>query len=118
MPDIRPSQYLVAPTGYDELVHTDKDAWRLTIVLVDSENDRWGVKRFSYRLNRNTMEWSYEPIPSERTDQWREDHQFTYEEAANAALALVDDLVVNGMTAQEASDYVAARLKKERQTNG
>ncbi len=108
MGDVRPSQFIVTPTGYDDMVNSDRYIWTLTIDVVDSEQDRWAVKQRGFRLSRSTSEFDYEPLPSSRESDWIADHSFTLDEAKAAALELVDDVVVNGLTAQEASDWVAA----------
>lgn len=108
MADIRPTSFTVYPDGYADLVHSDRDLWTLTIDLVGERGDRWAVRRFGSRYDRLGC-IAPEPIPSSRDDHYLERHQFTLDEAKALASRLVADLRVNGLTAREASDFVASR---------
>jgi len=47
----------------------------------DSEKNLWGVfDKFGNRMNK-AKEFEHEPFPSSRTDEWIEEHSFTFQEA-------------------------------------
>lgn len=108
MSTIQPTAYTVYPTGYAEMVHSDKHTWTLRVELRDHDHDRWSVVGSVGALSRGGA-WDYEPLPSSRTERWLKSHRFTLGEALRRAERVVDELKVNMMTAQEASDWVAAR---------
>lgn len=48
---------------------------RISVELRDPKKNGWAVI-CNGRLNKNTMEFDYEPLPSSRTDEWIEAHTF------------------------------------------
>jgi hypothetical protein len=112
----RPTTYTVYPTGYADLVNSDKHMWTVTIEqrthALDG-TDTWAICHIGRCLNHDG-EWEYESIPSERADDFLVRCRWTsYREALAAATPIVDTLRLNGCTAQEASDDVAARLSAD-----
>ena len=55
----------------------------------------WAVRRMGRCLNRRG-EWSYEPIPSSRTDRWLRAHRFDLETALRLAEKAAPKVTVNG----------------------
>ena len=105
-PRVEPQVYVVRPTGYDELVNSDKDAWCLTVV--NGHAYGWSIRRgmatSGFAMNRKG-EWVLERRGSaqNRVRRW------PLEEALKLALRHVDTHQLNGHTAAEASAAVAAR---------
>ena len=108
--------YVVRPTGYDEMVHADRDSWCLYVVDGGSEYG-WAIRRggitspVEYGPNGDV---DFAPIPSSRTKKYLKAHRWPLDKALDLARAHVDSIVLNGCTAQEASDSVAARLAATR----
>ena len=111
MAEIRPTAYTAYPDGYDQMINSDKHAWTLKIELsgTDPDGRSWAVRWMGTRYSRDG-ERDFEPNPSSRTGHYIEHHSFTLDEAMRRASKWVDELIVNGRTAQQASDDVAARL--------
>jgi hypothetical protein len=105
-PRVAVDAYVVRPTGYDQMVNSDRDYWCLSVV--NGHAWGWRVKRHGFTgseaLNRKGQ-WIYEQRGSGRNKPRR----FTRDEALALALKYVDTLVMNGLTAQQASDYVEAK---------
>jgi hypothetical protein len=106
-PRVEADVYIVRPTGYDDLVHTDKDAWCLSVA--NGHAWGWSIRpgigmSGSKAMNRQG-EWIYELRGSGRNKPRR----WTLDEALRIALDHVDTHRINGDTAREASEHVAAR---------
>ncbi len=101
--------HTVYPTGYDAMVHSDKSMWAIIVRRVSRDRDLWMVESGGSALNRKG-ERDYVPMNSSRTKRWERSHWFPLAEALELAERLVDGLRWNYHTAQEASDWVAARL--------
>lgn len=71
----------------------------------------WAVIRLGYCLGADG-EWSYESIPSERTDEWLAGHRFDKETALRLAVEHAPKVTVNGWTVED------VLLKRERRTGG
>lgn len=107
-PRVRANSFAVYPTGYDQLVHSDKDGWCLTVT--DGHAYGWSIRRglgvsSPIAMNRHGR-WIVESRGSGRNKPRR----WPLDEALRIALAHIDTLRINGRTAQQASDEVAARL--------
>lgn len=63
--------------------------------------EMYAVKRLSQVLCVDG-EWDYEPIPSNRDDEWIATHRFSYDEAYQLAAKAAPDVVVNGFTVADA----------------
>ena len=50
------------------------------IELRDREKDLWAVMASGNRLSKD-LQWDYEPLPSSRTQEWIDNHSFTFPEA-------------------------------------
>ena len=106
-PRVQPDSYVVRPTCYDAMVNSDRDYWCLTVT--NGHAYGWSIRRGvgmsgGMALNRKG-EWIIESRGSGRNKPRR----WPLEEALAIALQHIDTVVINGCTAQEASDYVAAR---------
>lgn len=107
-PRVQPTEYVVYPTGYEGFVNSDRDAWCLTVT--NGHAWGWSVRRGrgmggGFAMNRK-CEWIYESRGSGRNKPRR----WPLREALQLALAHVDTHVLNGHTAAQASEWVAARL--------
>jgi len=63
-----------------KITEISTDDGQVKISLRDPKNNFWAIIQGMTRLNRNGS-WSIEPIPSNRTKEFIEQHSFTYEEA-------------------------------------
>jgi hypothetical protein len=106
-PRVHVDSYIVRPTGYDDLVQSDKDGWCLAVT--NGHAWGWSVRRASFSggpaMNRSG-EWIYETRGSGRNKPRR----YSLDEALRIALEHVDTHRINGYTAVEASDEVARRI--------
>lgn len=111
-PRVHTDRYLVRPSGYDDMVHSDRAFWCLSVV--DGHQWGWSVRRGSadspYAMNRKG-EWVLESRGSARNKARR----WPLEEALGLALKHVDTLTLNGHTAAQASAEVAARLAERQE---
>lgn len=100
--------YVIYPTGYDEFINSDKDAWCL--VVVNGHAWGWSVRRGRGTTGGAAMnrkgEWIYETSHS-KSNRFR---RYPCHEAINLAMKYVDTHRINRHTAAEASASVAARL--------
>lgn len=111
-PRVQVDSYVVYPTGYEQLVHSDKYMWCLSVV--NGHAYGWSIRRGigmhgSAAMNRKG-EWVYEDRGSGRNKPRR----FPVDEALRVALEHVDTHRINGCTATEASTDVARRMEVRR----
>lgn len=102
-PRVEVSQYLVSvfPEGSVNRLHYD-------ITVERRSPDRWAVCRMRWCLGADG-EWEYEPLPSEREDDWLETHRFDLDTALRLAKEAAPGVVVNGLTAVECVEWEANR---------
>ena len=110
-PRVAVDAYTVRPTGYDDLAHSDKDAWCLSVI--NGHAWGWSIRRGvgtggGMAMNRKG-EWIFESRGSGRNKPRR----YPLDEALRLALKHVDRHKINGHNAREASEWVAARKAKE-----
>ena len=115
-PRVQVDEYVVYPTGYDDLLHSDKDHWCLTV----TNGHAWG---WSVRPGRGmnslfAMNRKGEFIVESRGSGRNKPRRYPLEEAIELALKYVDTVKWNGCTAKEASERVAARLKQMEEARG
>lgn len=109
-PRVTVDSYIIRPTGYDQMVHSDKDHWCLEV----SNGHKWGwsVRQAGFTsiaaMNRKG-EWIYESRGSGHNKARR----WTLEEALRIALEHVDTHTINGCTAAQASAQIASRIATE-----
>lgn len=108
-PRVAPDSYIIYPTGYDDLVHSDKYMWCLNVQ--NGHKDGWwigrGIMGSSEIVMNRKGEWKFSDPMNRR--HWR----YERDEAIQIALNHVDTNKLNGFTAQEASDRVQARLAQQ-----
>lgn len=84
--------------------HCDRDTWQVTVDLRHSRDgvQSWAVRISGRALNTETGEFDYEPIPSERTDDWLATHRFSdYDAACRAAMEAAPGVTWNGRSAAQ-----------------
>lgn len=90
------TEYLVAPIPLDHPDwETGASAWAITVEWRGT--DRWAVILRSRCLNRDGR-WEYEPIPSERDDDFLARCRFDRDTALDLARQALPKVKVNGMT--------------------
>ena len=109
MSTTRPTRYTVYPDDYEGFVNSDRSMWTLKVELTDDKQGLWAIRDGGGCYNRRGVR-GYEPQPSSRTDRWIKSHRFPLDEAIRIAEKACSKMRWNLRTAQEASDYVAARL--------
>lgn len=82
--------------------HPDHVLFEVLVESRDLVNDRWAVLRHGRCLGRDGK-WEYEPIPSNRENDWLAEHRFGYDEALALAVEAAAVLKVNGRTVQDVS---------------
>lgn len=87
--------FAVSCLPYDDL---DSDAF--TIRVVYTGRDRWAVRNGGYCLGTDS-DWDWEPIPSERDDDWLAAHRFDLDTALRLAREHAPRVTVNGHTVQQ-----------------
>jgi len=106
-PRVEVDAYTVRPTGYDDLVHTDKDMWCLSVV--NGHAWGWSIRRGVGMGGGPAMNRKGEWIVESRGSGRNKPRRWTLEEALRIALACVDSHRINGLNARQASEQVAAR---------
>lgn len=88
----------------DMLNGDDDDAglWSLEVEY-RGPGDRWAVLRWGRALGVNGT-WDYEPSPSNRSDEWKDNYRFPLEEAIPLALEALPKIKVNGKTWEQYQD--------------
>ena len=107
-PRVQPDEYVVYPTGYDEMVNSDKDSWCLTVQ--NGHSWGWSVRRGRGMSGPMAMNRKGQWIVESRGSGRNKPRRWPLEEALRIALEHVDTHTLNGHTAQQASDWVAARV--------
>lgn len=105
-PRVKVESYVIYPTGYEDLVHSDKFMWCLQV----TNGHQWGwsirpAGTSSFRAMNRKGEW----IDETRGHGQNKTRRFTLDEALSLALKYVDTRKISGYTAAEASTVVAAR---------
>lgn len=105
-PRVQPDAYIVYPTGYDDMVNSDKYHWCLHVI--NGHSYGWSVRpgRGSSSAMNRKGKMIYETSGS-GSNRFR---RYSLEEALGIALQYVDSYVVNGCTASQASEWVAAKI--------
>ena len=104
------TEYTVYPTGYDDFVNSDRSMWALRVKRVSRDRNLWMIEATAgSALDVNGM-LDYIPPNSLRSKMWERTHWFPFSVALARARGSVDSLMLNYRTAQQASDFVAARI--------
>jgi hypothetical protein len=97
-----PAAYIQATRYEVSLFPEDAEPRRhFTITIEWRGTDSWAVLDGPYCLGRDG-EWEYEPLPSNRDDEWIAAHRFDLDTAQRLAKQAAPHLTVNGRTALEA----------------
>ena len=99
---ILPVSYLVTAWPEDLADNADAATWCITVEY--RGHGLWAVLRGSGHRSpclSTDGRWSYEHIPSERTDEWRAKHRFPLERALELAREMAPKVLINGMSAWE-----------------
>lgn len=107
-PRIEVDSYVVYPTGYDEMVHSDKDAWCLTV----SNGHAWGwrITRGINMSGQMAMNRHGKFIVETRRSGHNKQRRWPLDLALIIARDNVDRITLNGWTAQQASNSIAEKL--------
>lgn len=79
----------------------DINGYLYGITVEYAGNDRWAVRWMSRCLNAGRS-WDWEPIPSEREDDWLDGHRFDLDTALKLAKEAAPHITVNGITVADA----------------
>lgn len=93
------------------------ERYHFTIEVKRTAPERFAVRWRGDCWNNETHEWDYEHIPSERTDEWKAAHRYSYDEAIRLARELAPTLKTNGRTVHEWMAYVASMNAKDEHDN-
>lgn len=108
-PRVKVSEFLVYPTGYQEMTMGDKDAWILKVM--DGHRWGWSVRRgmsdSHYAMNRRGA-W----ILESRGHGQNKFRRYPLEEALELALSWVDRRTIRGMTAAQAERWARERSQE------
>ncbi|WP_331746801.1 hypothetical protein [Streptomyces sp. NBC_00842] len=93
----------VQATQYEVCLLPEGDINRhlFAITVEHRGDDQWAVTRFRECLSTDSQ-WSWEPSPSNREDDWLNAHRFDLDTALRLARDAAPHVVVNGYTATEA----------------
>jgi len=105
------SDVTVRPTVYEVCAYPGDDINRrhFVIEVTHRGNDRWAILQGGFCLSRSTGEWDYESIPSERRDDWLDDHRWSLPEAIERAQDVAPEITLMGKTAVEVAVWAASR---------
>ncbi|ONK09484.1 hypothetical protein [Streptomyces sp. MP131-18] len=105
----------IQPTRYEVncLPEDDINGHSFALAVEYRGRDRWAVVRHGQCLGADGT-WSYESVPSERTDEWLDHHRFDLGTALRLALAAAPSVTVNGWTVADALAMHAATTDEER----
>jgi len=95
-PTVQVTEYTVSLLPGDDI-----DAYSFAITVTYRGRGLWAVSRHRRCLRRDGV-WDFEPIPSDRTDEWLAEHRFTEAEALELAKEWAPRVMCNGITAAEA----------------
>lgn len=110
-PRVMVTQYTV--DGYPDPDSINASQYQVTVEY--RGKGRWAVCRWGRCYDRNGVP-EFEPIPSEREDDWLDRHRFAdVDEAIAVAKRVVPTLVVNGYKAAEAWAWEWARNAAEQE---
>ncbi len=90
---------------------TVSEAGRWAITVEYRSPGKWAVLFDGDCLGRDGL-WTWEPSPSNRTDQWLEDHRFTEPEALGLAASWAPLVEINGMTAPQWFEHKHTKVQR------
>jgi hypothetical protein len=96
-PTVRATTYAVSCLPLD-----DEDAHLFTITVEYRGNGQWGVFRNGRGCLGSDGQWDWEPLPSNRDDDWLVSHRFAFDTAIELAKQHAPLITVNGYTVADA----------------
>lgn len=96
-PRVQPTGYTVSCLSYDDI---DSEAFSIQVDYTG--HGRWAVRLRGSRCLAADGQWEWEPIPSEREDDWLTAHRFDLDTALRLAKEQAPHVTVNGITVQQA----------------
>lgn len=99
--DVLATSYQVSILPRDDI---NRSSWSLTVA--HRGHDRYAVVDRLDRCLSRSGDWAYEPIPSERTDEWKAEHRFSRDQALQLAVEHAPNVVCNGKTAIELLEWL------------
>lgn len=97
--------------SYCALPEDDINAYQLTVTVSWRGDGRYAVMHRNYCLGADG-EWDYESTPSERADEWKATHRFSFDEACALAEAAALTVTCNGLNAEAMLAWVERRRKE------
>lgn len=91
--EVKITEYTVNAVGGEGI---DAHAYGITVAYAGA--DRWAIRLRGRCLNTDG-EWDWEPIPSERDDDWLNAHRFDRLTAIGLAVEHAPNVTVNGVRA-------------------
>jgi hypothetical protein len=104
-PRVLATSYTVSCLPYDDI---NSDAFNIKVDYAG--HGRWAVRLRGSRCLAADGRWDWEPIPSERTDEWLAKYRFDLDTALRLAKEQAPHVTVNRITVQQALER---RAKEE-----
>ena len=106
-PTVRVTRYEVTclPPDHPEAHH-------FTVRVENRGRGLWAVTDGAHCLGKDGR-WDYEPLPSNREDDWRASHRFDRDTALDLAKKAAPRMTVNGWTVERVLADIAAREAEE-----
>lgn len=109
-PSARVASYVLTLLPIDDI---DSYSWAITVA--ERGSGKWavcmGAGRSGGSILSRSGDWTYEPNPSSRTDEWLTEHRFDLQEALDLAHAALPEIRINGMTT---ADVIAWHEERSR----
>jgi hypothetical protein len=96
-PTVRTTRYEVSCLPPD-MINADS----FTIQVEFRDHDKWAVLLRNMWCLSSSGEWEWEPLPSEREDEWLAEHRFDLDTALRLAKERAPLITVNGHTVADA----------------
>lgn len=103
-PRVLATSYTVSCLPYDDI---NSDTFSIKVDYAG--HGRWAVRFGGSRCLDASGRWDWEPIPSEREDEWLATHRFDLDTALRLAKEQAPHVTVNGITVQQALAQHQAR---------
>lgn len=95
-PRVLATSYTVSCLPYDDI---DSEAFSIQVDYAG--HGRWAVRLRGSRCLAADGRWDWEPIPSERTDEWLAKYRFDLDTAIRLAKEQAPRVTVNGHTVEQ-----------------
>jgi hypothetical protein len=103
-PQVHSTGYTVSCLPYDDI-----NAEAFSIQVDYTGHGRWAVRQRGRRCLAADGRWDWEPIPSERTDEWLAKYRFDLDTALRLAKEQAPLIKVNGRTVEQVLAWYEAR---------